>query len=119
MVEDAFVNVTNKFNGAVTIGRNARVRSSKNLISKIENFSSLKELLRNGAIVQLVSKHSGHLLQLVMGADSTLTFDGNGLVSSFNSKFPTNFHLEKTCIFEQNYIVITRLFLLMFSLFHC
>ncbi|CAF0856884.1 unnamed protein product [Adineta ricciae] len=69
MVEDAFVNVTNKFNGAVTIGRNAR------------------ELLRNGAIVQLVSKHSGHLLQIVMSSNGTLIFDGNGLAGSFNTYF--------------------------------
>jgi hypothetical protein len=42
--------------------------------------------LHSGAVVQLVSKNSGHLLQVVMSSTGSLVFDGNGAANSFNSK---------------------------------
>jgi hypothetical protein len=45
-----------------------------------------KELLQSGSTVQLLSKNSGHLLQVVMSSNGTLVFDGNGATNSFNSK---------------------------------
>jgi hypothetical protein len=50
-----------------------------------------KELLQSGSTVQLLSKNSGHLLQVVMSSNGTLVFDGNGATNSFNSK---NFQIE-------------------------
>ncbi|UJR25826.1 hypothetical protein I4U23_007176 [Adineta vaga] len=68
-VEDAVVSVTNKFNSAVTVGRNAR------------------ELIQNGAVIQLISKHSSHLLQVVMSSSGSLIFDANGPANAFNTYF--------------------------------
>jgi hypothetical protein len=65
-----------------------------------------KELLRSGAIVQLVSKNSGHLLQVVMSSNGTLAFDGNGASNSFNSK-------KKTETLTKQLVSSTS------SLFHC
>ncbi|CAF2312502.1 unnamed protein product [Rotaria sp. Silwood2] len=72
--EDTIVSATNTINNVITGGHNAR------------------DLLQNGAIVQLVSKSSGHLLQVVMSSYDTLVFDGNGTMNSFN----TYFNVEKT-----------------------
>jgi hypothetical protein len=56
------------------------------LLRKIHLNLFQKDLLRSGAVVQLVSKNSGRLLQVVMSSNGTLVFDGTGSNSSFNSK---------------------------------
>jgi hypothetical protein len=67
--QDTIVSVTNKLNDTITSGRHVR------------------ELLRNGAIVQLLSKNSHHLLQILVTPNGILTFDGNGTNNSFNTYF--------------------------------
>ncbi|CAF5075052.1 unnamed protein product, partial [Rotaria socialis] len=49
------------------------------------------DFLQNSATVQLVSKNSGHLLQVLMSPNGILTFDGNGVANGFNSKNFENF----------------------------
>ncbi|CAF3356248.1 unnamed protein product [Rotaria sp. Silwood1] len=72
--EDTIASATHTINSVITGGHCAR------------------DLLQNGAIVQLLSKSSGHLLQIVMSSYDILAFDGNGTMNSFN----TYFNVEKT-----------------------
>jgi len=67
-----------------------------------------KELLKNGAIVQLISKHSGQLLQVVLSSNGVLVFDGSGANNAFNSK---NISITKNK-FQENSVLV-------FSLFYC
>ncbi len=74
-------------NDTITSGRHVRVRLKTNFIKrKFPDYLFRKELLRNGAIVQLLSKNSHHLLQILVTPNGILTFDGNGTNNSFNSK---------------------------------
>ena len=45
-----------------------------------------KEHIRNGTMIQFVSKNSHNLLQIVVTPSGSLTFDGNGAPNSFNRK---------------------------------
>jgi len=72
-------------NSAVTRGHNAR------------------ELLRNGATVQLISKNSGRSLQVVMSSTGTLVFDGNGATNSFNTYFTVEESEKGRLRFHNNY----------------
>ncbi|CAF0984397.1 unnamed protein product [Adineta steineri] len=83
--QDTVVSVAHKLNTAVTTGRNAR------------------ELLRNGAIVQLVSKSAGSLLQVVMSTNGVLIFDGNGAANSFNTYFTVEEAEKGRLRFHNNY----------------
>jgi hypothetical protein len=83
--QDTVVSATNKLNSVVTSGRHAR------------------ELLQSGNIVQLVSKHSGHLLQVVMSSNGTLAFDGNGANNSFNTYFTVEEGEKGRLRFHNNY----------------
>ncbi|CAF1400811.1 unnamed protein product [Adineta steineri] len=83
--QDTVVSVAHKLNTAVTTGRNAR------------------ELLRNGAVVQLVSKSAGSLLQVVMSTNGVLIFDGNGAANSFNTYFTVEEAEKGRLRFHNNY----------------
>lgn len=83
--QDTAVSVSHKINSAVTNGRIAR------------------ELLKNGTVVQIVSKTSSHPLQIVMSPNGTLTFDANGFPNTFNTYFTVE-EVEKGRLrFHNNY----------------
>ncbi|CAF0922763.1 unnamed protein product [Rotaria sordida] len=83
--EDTIVSATHTINSVITGGHCAR------------------DLLQNGAIVQLVSKSSGHLLQVVMSTNNNLVFDGNGTFNSFNTYFNVEKNEKGRLRFHNNY----------------
>lgn len=71
--------------------------------------SVFKDVLHNGAVVQLLSKSSGRLLQVVMNLEGSLTFDGNGMQSGFNSEIDSS--ASGRLIFVHLYLImITAVF---------
>lgn len=86
---------THTINSMFTSGRTARVplKHKENLLIKLDFFLRFKkDMLQHGTMVQLVSKSSGRLIQVVMTPHGALTFDGNGPRTAFNSKIFQKFY---------------------------
>ncbi|CAF1033801.1 unnamed protein product [Rotaria magnacalcarata] len=69
------------------VGHDTVAAATHSINSVITSGRSARDFLQNSATVQLVSKNSGRLLQVVMSPNGILTFDGNGAANGFNTYF--------------------------------
>ncbi|CAF0855641.1 unnamed protein product [Didymodactylos carnosus] len=87
-IESSISNVA----GAI-VGQDTAVLASNKLNSLVTKGKSARELIKAGAVIQLMSKNSGQLLQLVTSANG-LTFDG--CHPSGSNAFNTYFTVEES-----------------------